>query len=59
MLNVLHYRKRTDYDVAESVSSVPMSAFFGVTEDDMDSFQRGAYRVFWTPKTSQLRSTAL
>lgn len=50
LLNVLHYRKRTDYDVAESVASVPLGAFFGVSEDDMKQYQRGPYRVFWTTK---------
>lgn len=53
MLNVRHYRKSSDYDVAESVSSVPINAYFGFSEEEMAAVQIGAYRRIHTTKSPE------
>ena len=50
MLNVLHYRKRTDYDVAEGIATQPMRAFLGFSDEDMAAAQFGPFRYINTPK---------
>ena len=51
LLNVLHLRKRTDYDVAMSVASVPMRAFYGFSAPDMVAAEFGPFRFLRTDKS--------
>ena len=43
-LNLQHYRKKSDFDHAVSISSQPMQAYIGFSDDDMEGHQVGAYR---------------